>query len=126
MCGEELRELGGVAQLLGCNLREDEAIVPFTAGLLQGFELRGEAVGCNGGTGGGLGKIARELGAFADFVQFGGGERSLGGRMGLAVPAVPTPDQCDQVSFAEGERPRGGQCIQQVCEDVREFVSLLV
>ena len=77
-------------------------------------------------SGGGLGKIARELGAFADFVQFGGGERSLGGRMGLAVAAVPTPDQCDQVSFAEGERPRGGQCIQQVCEDVREFVALLV
>jgi hypothetical protein len=57
-----------VAQLTGRDFREDEAIVPFAAGLLQVFELSGEAVGREGGPGSGFGKIAREFGPLANLM----------------------------------------------------------
>ena len=100
--------------------------MPFAAGLLQGFELDGEAMGGDRRPGGGLGEIARELSAFTDFMQFGGGVWGFGGRVGLAVAAIPVADQRYQIRFGECEGSRGGKCVQQVCKDVWKFVALIV
>jgi hypothetical protein len=59
-------------------------------------------------------------------VQFGGGIGGFGGSVRLAVTAVPVADQSNQVRFSERERPRWGECVQQIREDVREFVALIV
>jgi hypothetical protein len=69
LCGEALRELGRVAQFVGGDFCEDEPVVPLAASLLQAFESGGEAAGFYRRFRGGLGKIAGELGAFADLVS---------------------------------------------------------
>ena len=75
---------------------------------------------------GGLGEVAGQLGALADFVQLGGGVGCLGGCVGFAVAAVPVANKRDQVGIGECERACGGKCVEQFCEDVGEFVALLV
>jgi hypothetical protein len=115
-----------VAKLGGGDFAEDEAIVPLAACLLQGFKLRGEAVGRDGGAGSGLCKVAGEFGALADFVQLGGGAGGLRWRVRPAVTAEPVAEESDQVGLGDRERARGGECVQQFREDVGEFVALLV
>ena len=115
-----------MSKLGGCDLAEDEAVVPLAACLLQGFKLRGETVGCDGGAGGGLGEVAGEFGALADFMQLGSGAGGLGGCVGFAMAAVPVADECDQTGLGECERARGGECVEQVCEDEWQLVALLV
>jgi hypothetical protein len=121
-----LREFGGAAEFGGGDFAEDEAVVPLAAGLLQCFELGGQAVGCDGGARGGFGKVASELGPLADFVQLGGGVRGFGGCVRFAVTAVPVADERDQIGFGERERARGGECVEQLREDAGKIVALLV
>jgi hypothetical protein len=118
-------ELGGAAQLSGCDFREDEAVVPLAAGLLQGGELSREVAGSDSGPGSGLGEIACKLGALADFMQLSGAVGGLG-RVRLAPTRVPVADQRDQVGLAERERSHGSQRVLELREDEWKLVALFV
>jgi hypothetical protein len=112
--GESLGEFGRIAQLAGGDLREDEPVVPFAAGLLQRLKLFAEVTGSHGRLRRGFGEITGQLRTLANLVQLrdrAGDRCGRGGR--LEVP-VSGEDQLDQLRLAERYRFRRRQCGQQL------------
>ena len=62
----------GVAELVVGDGAEDEPVVPFAAGLLEGLEGCGQFAGSAGGFGGGLSDVAGQLGGLADGMELVG------------------------------------------------------
>ena len=107
-----MREFGGAAEFGGGDFAEDEAVVPLAAGLLQCFELGGQAVGCDGGARGGFGKVASELGLLADVVKTAGVLHGFGGELTAAACCIPVMNQAGELCLGEDGRLCGSQFLQ--------------
>ena len=103
---------------------KQEPVVPFAAGLLEIFKVRGQAAGGGGGWRGGFGQVARKFGALANVVELCG--ILQGGGRARRVLGVPVADEAGERGFAECAgfgRPEG---VEQFLKDDRRVGAVFV